>query len=968
MPDSHAPPSAETRTEKDTLLLEVTRGLASGRDSSELMQRLLTSAARAADADGAFLERAYPEVLEVEVVAVTGEPVPEVGRRVPYPGSLAEEVIERGRPELLDPDALGSRVMRDELQGRCQGCSGLVVPLLSDGEAIGALILIRLPDALPFQLADADPLLPLTDLAALAISRFLLQEESERRQQALLDSEHRFRLLVSAVQDHAIFMLSPVGEVSTWNEGAERITGYAENEVIGRDFQIFFAEEDRLAQRPEESLAAAATEGSCVSEVLQNRKDGSRFLAQVMIRPIRGERGKLHGFAVVVRDVTELGQLKEAQLVERARYRLLYDQNPSIFITTDEFGVIVSANEFGAGYLGYTVSDLVGRSSLELVYPDDVEAAGEHLARCLENPERTHQLEFRKVRKDGTPLWVRENARTTRGLSGRPLVLSTCEDITDRVAAETALRASEEQLRQLTENLREVLWVADPHFTRLTYLSSAFETVWGRPRSEVYQNAATLLDPVDPAQREQVERALHRMGEESTEIEFPIRRPDGEIRIISVRGFPVRGDGGEVQRIVGISEDITEWQKLEDRRNILLEAGRVFAGSIDYEVTLHNVAELAVTHLSDWCVIDLCEEGAIRRVAVAHRDPRMADVARDYQQKYPPQISASRGPGKVIRTGEAELFERIEDSLLQGLALDAEHLATMRKLNFGSGISLPLRVEDRVLGAISFLLSSDHKHLEDEDLRTAELLADRAALAIDKARLYQEAREATRLRDDVLGIVSHDLRNPLNTILLSAGFLRDIARTEGPGTTKQLDIIKRAADQMNRLIQDLLDVAQIEAGGISVEPEQQEVGSLISEACQSFKPLAEARGIDLGCSLTEPLPRIAFDRDRLLQVFSNLIGNAVKFTPSGGSVVVSAESAGSCVRFSVRDNGSGIAAEDLPHLFDRFYQSRKTRKGGAGLGLAIVKGIVEAHRGRVTVESEVGKGSTFIFELPEVTE
>jgi PAS domain S-box-containing protein len=965
MPESTAP-DFSMPAEKERVLREVTRGLASGRDSTELMQRLLASSARIADADAAFLERAYPDVVEVEVVAATGEPVPPIGRRVPYPGSMAEEVLDRGRPELLDSSTLGKRVMRDELGGICDGCSGLVLPLLSDGEAIGALILIRLAGKAPFRLEDANPLVPLTDLAALAINQSLLREESERRQEALLESERRFRLLVSAVQDHALFMLTPQGAVATWNEGAERITGYAESEIVGKPFQLFYTPEDRLTDRPEESLAAAATEGSCTSEVAQQRKDESRFWAQIVIRPIRSGEGKLLGFAVVLRDLTELGEMREAQALERARYRLLYDRNPNIFTTTDEYGTIISANAFGAEYLGFTPAELVGRSTFELVWPDDVPAVREHHARCVANPDHTHQLQFRKVRRDGTPLWVRENAVAAHGVSGKLIVLSTCDDITPRIEAEAALRRSEEQLRQLTENLREVLWVAEPDFGRFTYISPAFETVWGSPREEVYLSSESFLAPIDGDRREEVRRALHRMREESVEVEFPIRRPDGERRIISIRGFPVHCADGEVQRIVGISEDITEWQKLEDRRNILVEAGRVLGSSLEYEATLQNVAALAVEYLADWCLVDLHEDGVIRRVVVAHADPAVVEVARDYLESLPATVTSTTALERAIATGESQVVLPGDDRLLDSLTLENADAAVIRQFSLASGVSHPLKTHGRVLGAITFLVSPDRPALDAEDVHTAELLTDRAGLAIDKAQLYRKAQEATSLRDDVLGIVSHDLRNPLNTIMLSAGFLRDLAPAEDPGTIKQLNIIKRSADQMNRLIQDLLDVAQIEAGGISVEPEPREVGSLIKEACRSFQPLAEARGIDLRCSLSGQLPRINFDWDRLLQVFSNLIGNAVKFTPEGGEVLVRAETSGTCVRFSVIDNGKGIEPEDLPHLFDRFYQSRKSRKGGAGLGLAIVKGIVEAHNGRVEVRSVVGQGSAFTFELPGV--
>jgi signal transduction histidine kinase len=244
-------------------------------------------------------------------------------------------------------------------------------------------------------------------------------------------------------------------------------------------------------------------------------------------------------------------------------------------------------------------------------------------------------------------------------------------------------------------------------------------------------------------------------------------------------------------------------------------------------------------------------------------------------------------------------------------------------------------------------------------------MARRAALALDHARLYEEARQATRSRDEVLAIVSHDLRNPLNVIGMVSQVLRETLAGD-PVAVKHLDAVGRAADAMGRLILDLLDVSRLEAGGLALSPAPVAPGMLVREAARDLGPLAAERTLALEHDVADGLPPVRADFERVSQVFSNLVGNALKFTPAGGRITLGAQPGDEGVVFRVEDTGSGIDPEHLPHLFDRFWQAHRTRRGGAGLGLAIAKGIVEAHGGRIRVRSEPGRGSTFYFTLPAV--
>ncbi|HKO15577.1 MAG TPA: HAMP domain-containing sensor histidine kinase [Gemmatimonadaceae bacterium] len=226
-------------------------------------------------------------------------------------------------------------------------------------------------------------------------------------------------------------------------------------------------------------------------------------------------------------------------------------------------------------------------------------------------------------------------------------------------------------------------------------------------------------------------------------------------------------------------------------------------------------------------------------------------------------------------------------------------------------------------------------------------------------------RQPVDLKAELLSIVSHELRNPLHTILMAAGTLLDIPLDDAE-RRRHLEIIYRSAGLMTRLLDDLLEVARLEAGHLPVSIACEDPGPMLEECCDALRMRAASAEVLLLLELTPELPMVLADRARVAQVLENLVGNAIKFTAPNGTVRVRAQPDGDHVRIAVADSGIGIAASDLPYIFDRFWQANRASRAGAGLGLAIVKGIVEAHAGRIWVESEEGKGSTFSFTLPAI--
>jgi signal transduction histidine kinase len=236
-------------------------------------------------------------------------------------------------------------------------------------------------------------------------------------------------------------------------------------------------------------------------------------------------------------------------------------------------------------------------------------------------------------------------------------------------------------------------------------------------------------------------------------------------------------------------------------------------------------------------------------------------------------------------------------------------------------------------------------------------------MAIDNALLYDEARRASEAREDVLAIVSHDLRSPLAALLMRA---RALAEEDGPKADSVRTIV-RTAERMGRLIDDMLDLAKLQAGQLQLERKPVELAGLVREVLETFGPLAEKKHARLEGQVAPEL-RARGHRNRLLEVLSNLVDNAIKFTRDGGSVTIGVERSGRELVVSVADTGPGIPREQLPHVFERFWKARKKQGVGLGLGLSIAKLLVEAHGGRIWVESELGKGATFRFTLPQADE
>ena len=542
-------------------------------------------------------------------------------------------------------------------------------------------------------------------------------------------------------------------------------------------------------------------------------------------------------------------------------------------------------------------------------------------------------------------------------------------DISEVKRAQLALEESEARFSGIIAIAADAIITID-EAQRITFFNAGAEKIFGYAKTDVIGRDLGMLLParLRDAHRAHIAAFLGEDGAPSRQM------ADRGAAIVGVRNggeeFPAEAAiskleiGGKKLLTVAL-RDITERKRVEMEQRVLAEAGAALASSLNYAQTLESIAELVVRHAADLCVVDILEQDAkVRRLTVAHADPAKRAACEALARL---SLDASHTlAGSAVETKQAQIFDDMTPEFLAAMAQNEEHLRALREIGPRSAIVVPLLSAGGVLGALVFASSRPHRYGE-RDVAFVTELARRAALAIDNARLYEATKRATQARDEMLGIVAHDVRSPLNAIFLAAQLLeRKLAKAGDLGGKDNLDRIVRSVRRANRLIEDLLDVTRVEAGALPLARAAMPVKPALAEAVAGQQLAASAASIELRLEIAESLPEVWADRHRVLQVLDNLVGNAIKFTPKGGRITIAAVARAGEIVVSVADTGAGIPPDDLPHVFDRFWQAKRAEGRGAGLGLPICKGIVEAHGGRIWVDSTAEHGSTFSFTLPMV--
>ncbi|HEX8918641.1 MAG TPA: ATP-binding protein, partial [Chloroflexota bacterium] len=430
----------------------------------------------------------------------------------------------------------------------------------------------------------------------------------------------------------------------------------------------------------------------------------------------------------------------------------------------------------------------------------------------------------------------------------------------------------------------------------------------------------------------------------------------------------------DVQLFTAEQQARAQAEVTQDYFAFLADASRVLTSSLDYQITLRNVAELVVPRLADWCAVHIVEDdGSVLPLATTHVDPEKVALAEELGRRYPFDPNTASGVAEVLRTGKPEITPEITDEMLVAGATNDEILAILRDLGFTSAMIVPLLARGRTLGAITYVAAESGRHYGTADLQMAEDLARRAAIAVDNSRLYTQLEEANRARDEFISSVSHDLKNPLATLRAQTQLLqRRVSRQGGEGVQKLLpglNQLESTTIRMEAMIGDLVDAANIRAGRpLSLLREPVDLVALSRRIAEEQQLSAPRHTIEVQSEAAEMVGQ--WDARRIERVLWNLLSNAVKYSPDGGTVLLEVKPKetpdGPAALLTVRDQGLGIPAADLPYIFERYRRGGNVTHhiAGTGIGLASVRHIVEQHGGSVTADSHEGRGACFTVWLP----
>jgi PAS domain S-box-containing protein len=898
-----------------------------------------------------------------------------------------------------------------------------VIPLEAAGGVIGK-----------FMLYYAEPHQPTADdlqLACLIATQVAFAVERTRAQLAARASEERLRFALHAA-DMGTWDWDLRTNTILWSENVETIHGLPPGTFDGT-FESYTREihPDDRARVLDALKGAVAREAPYEVEYRIVRPDGRVQWVAGKGRVERGADGRPFLMTGVCMNVTsrkeaELARVEALEQSSRASERLaaIVESSADVIVSKDLNGMIMSWNRGAERMFGYTAAEAIGRS-IKIIIPAD-RLAEEDMVLAHIRAGKPVEMETVRQHKDGSRIDISLMVSPLRDGHGRIVGASKiARDIRARkrdeaeraelhrrlttlVAASATLLDSPqtESVREATISLaRQLLvadayavWASDPQHAWRIVKSEGISSTFAQRVIDAYRGqpatpAAIFHEPLaisevsaQPMVQEQLKAYAEegiasmlvcpmRLGtERSGTLVFYYRTP---------RAF-TDVDKQTAQALANIAAaaittvDLYEHQQrlgnaTESARRqaaFLADATSILSRSLDYEQTLAAVARLAVPEFADWCTVHVIgRTGQLEQLAVAHVDMDRAEDVRRLQERYPADPNAPDGVHAVVRTGKPVMMAMIPRERIVAAARDAEHLRLLDTLAPCSYMCVPLISSSGTIGALTLLYAESGRHYATSDLGFAQNVAARAALAIDNAFSYRRAYDANRLKDEFLTTLSHELRTPLNAILGYAQML-GMRLLNADRQSKAVTVLTRNAESLRQIIDDMLDVSRITSGKLRLNVQSVELEDILRNAVGSVQPAADAKGVALGIVAEPQVAAVWGDPDRLQQIVWNLLSNAVKFTPRGGRIEIRLQSADGAVEIIVKDDGQGIDAAFLPHIFERFRQadSRFSREhGGLGLGLSIVHELVELHGGTVTAASDgLGTGATFTVRLPTV--
>lgn len=647
-------------------------------------------------------------------------------------------------------------------------------------------------------------------------------------------------------------------------------------------------------------------------------------------------------------------------------YRAILDQSGDAMLVADADGHYLDVNPAATALLGYSRAEFTALTVGDVVARGPVWAAEEYDRFLL---EKSWQGELELRRRDGSFVTVEARA-TTIDLPRGTIYVSMCRDISDRIRADAALRESEARFRTMADSAPVLIWMADPD-KQITYVNQSWLEFTGRSLAQELGNGwSEVVHPDDVVatlstyQSEFDSRRPFRM-------EYRLHRHDGAWRWVLNSALPMHAPSGEFNGYIGSCIDITERKQTEAEQAFLAETSRILSRSVDQQVTLQEVARLAVPFLADLCVALTIEGNHVHTAGIVHRDPDQEATLAGVMRRFPPSGALMRANRTLLANGQSWLVPDVGADQLRQMAASEAHFAELQVLGIRSLLITPLTGHSGPYGILLLALTSSGRRYGEAEARLATDLAGRAAIAVENAQLYREAvtarvaaEEAGRVRDEFLSVAAHELKTPTASI---KGYAQLLQRRLAPQLTaadvQALAAINRSSDRLTRLVNDLLDISRLQREPHALRLALVNLYELARDAVAQIAALAPHHTLTISGAT---LAMVMADRDRLYQVAINLLTNAVKFSPDGGEITVGINIQGDDVVVAVTDQGVGIPAAAQSRVFEQFFRAHPEELGfeGMGVGLFLSHQYVALHGGIMWFTSEEGHGSTFYFSIP----
>lgn len=582
-------------------------------------------------------------------------------------------------------------------------------------------------------------------------------------------------------------------------------------------------------------------------------------------------------------------------------------------------------------------------------------------------------------RKDRNDILVKYNARPLKDETGKQigavLIAEECKDLEQSIARFQAIFEQSPLSIQIVNKSGKTVLV-NKAFKDLWSISDEFVTNYILKEYNILEDR--ILEKA--GELENLKRAFK--GETVTIKEFlydpSTQNLPGRQRYARGILYPLKDSHNQVREVVIIHQDVTDQVKGEKERlreqgisNYMTQVKSHLMSSIEFEKVIEKIAMSSIPFLADGCMFDIIDGSQIKRIITKHKDPVRRQLMDELQEKYPPKIDSPQPTARCIRTGQAEFLKLVDPQIVKDNTYDDRHAELICGIDIRSHISVPFIIRGKIIGALNLFVCSDRPLFDDRDFATAKELARHASIAIDNAQLYRDSKNAIQLRDDFISIASHELRTPITSLNLQIEVLTNIVEDlpQEIESARQMHKFfantKTQLKRLTRLVDDMLDISRISTGKLSLNLKNVYLNQLILDLLERFRDQLRVHDIETKFLVNEDITLVC-DPERIDQVITNFMTNAIRY---GGKqpIHIHLEQNNNHVVIKVKDHGRGISKEDQDRIFKRFERAHtEDDVNGLGLGLYINRQIVEQHQGHIVLESEPGKGSAFIVQIPKV--